>query len=113
MVSVGPGVRRFRQGSTVIFAYAIYNSNVESSANSAQLSAQTRVFHDGEPVFTGELIPVGLEGQPDRRRITNVSLFHLGSEMLPGEYIVQIIVADSSKQKSRTATQWIDFEVVK
>jgi len=56
---------------------------------------------------------VGLEGQPDRRRITNVSLFQLGSEMLPGEYIVQIIVADSSKQTSRTATQWIDFEVVK
>jgi len=113
MVTAGPGVRRFRQGSTVIFAYAIYNSNVESSANSAQLSAQTRVFRDGKPVFTGELIPVGLEGQPDRRRITNVSLFQLGSEMLPGEYIVQIIVADSSKQKSRAATQWIDFEVVK
>jgi hypothetical protein len=113
MVTAGPGVRRFRQGATVIFAYAIYNANVLPSGSPAQLSMQTRIFRDGKRVFTGDAIPVGLEGQPDLRRITRMSVFHLGSEMPPGEYIVQIIVTDSSKQKSRTATQWIDFEVVR
>ena len=40
--------------------------------------------------------------------------FHLGPELPPGEYVLQITVDDNlAKEKQRTATQWIDFEVVK
>jgi hypothetical protein len=34
--------------------------------------------------------------------------------MSPGDYILQVIVTDPlAKEKYRTATQWIDFEIVK
>ena len=34
--------------------------------------------------------------------------------MTPGEYVLQIIVTDAlAKEKHRTATQWMDFEIVK
>jgi len=38
----------------------------------------------------------------------------LGTALTPGEYVLQVVVTDSlAKGKYRTATQWIDFEMVK
>ena len=71
------------------------------------------MFRDGKPVITGDPIPVSLEGQPDLARITGVSLVQLGGGLPPGEYVMQVVVTDASKQKARVATQWIDFEVIK
>lgn len=112
LVTAGPGVRRFHAGAKVLFAYSIYNANV-GPGKATQLTRQTRIFRDGKPVFSGEAAPVSLEGQTDLRRITTATLFNLGSEMQPGQYIVQIVVTDSNNQKARTASQWIDFEIVK
>ena len=34
--------------------------------------------------------------------------------VFPGEYVLQVIVTDQlAPEKRRTATQWIDFEIVK
>jgi VWFA-related protein len=109
-VTAGPGVRRFRQGSTLVLGYAIYNT---TSQKPAVLTTQMRLFRDGKPVLVGDVVPVNLDGQADPRRIIGVSALQLDSKMEMGEYIVQIIVTNSSSQKARTASQWIDFEVVK
>jgi hypothetical protein len=38
----------------------------------------------------------------------------LGSEMTPGEYVLQVIVTDVLRtDKYRVTSQWIDFEIVK
>jgi hypothetical protein len=48
------------------------------------------------------------------KRLTAGGALQLGTEMPPGEYILQVIVTDLlAKEKNRTATQWIDFEIVK
>lgn len=113
-VSAGPAVRRFRQGANLIFAYAVYNARLDQATHLPQLSTQTRVFRDGKPVFTGDTTRLDPAGQSDLKRITSASLLQLGAALLPGEYVIQIIVTDSlGKEKSRVATQWIDFEVVK
>ena len=53
-------------------------------------------------------------GQRDPQRLTTGAQLQLGPELSPGQYVLQIIVEDSlAKEKVRTATQWIDFEVVK
>ena len=32
---------------------------------------------------------------------------------MPGEYVLQVVVTDKlAKEKHRTASQWIDFEVI-
>jgi len=41
-----------------------------------------------------------------------ILLSSLGSGLPAGEYVMQVVVTDSSKEKARVATQWIDFEVV-
>jgi VWFA-related protein len=113
-VSAGPAVRRFRQGTDLIFAYAVYNARLDDVTLLPQLSTQTRVFRDGQPVFTGDTMGLDPAGQPDLLRLGSASRLQLGKELLPGEYVLQITVTDSlGKEKPRVATQWIDFEVVK
>ena len=106
---MGPAVRRFHQGANAVFAYMIYNGN-----QSAQLTAQTRVFHDGKMIFSSDPVPVSVQGKTDLQHLANGGRLQLASDMAPGDYVLQIIVADSAdKQKPRVASQWIDFEVVK
>jgi hypothetical protein len=113
LITSGPAVRRFRQGATLVFGFAIYNAKTGASASVSRLTKQTRVFRDGKLIFTGDPVPVDLEGQTDLKRINSATLFQLGTEMSPGEYVLQIIVTDSSKSKAPTASQWIDFELIK
>jgi VWFA-related protein len=106
--------RSFRQGSTLIFAYAVYNAQLNKSSSLPDLRTQTRIFRDGKLIFTGEPAALDVRGQLDLKRVNGAARFHLGPELPPGQYVLQIMVEDSlAKEKQRTATQWIDFEVVK
>lgn len=108
----GPAVRRFHQGSSVDFAFVIYNA--PAAAQAGQLTQQIRLMKDGKIVFTGSPKAIGLDGQADPNRIASGSLVQLAPAIIPGNYIFQVIVTDASdKQKPRVASQWIDFEVVK
>jgi VWFA-related protein len=111
-VNTGPALRRFHQGAVAIFAYAIYNGSLNGQA--PQLTSQIRLFREGKLIFTGNPAPVNVAGQADLKRLTNLARLQLGTDMVPGDYVFQMIVTDASdKQKSRVASQWIDFEVVK
>ncbi|MFN2577473.1 MAG: VWA domain-containing protein [Pyrinomonadaceae bacterium] len=111
-LETGPVVRQFRQGSTVRFAYAIYNAN--AAGRLAQLTSQIRLIRDGKLVLTGKPKPINVTGQSDPQRLTDVTTLMLGTDLAPGDYVCQIVVVDSfEKDKPRVATQWIDFEVVK
>ncbi|HSP62468.1 MAG TPA: VWA domain-containing protein [Pyrinomonadaceae bacterium] len=110
----GPGVRRFHQGSTLVFAYTIYNALVDQVTHQPQLTTQTRVFRDGKLIYEVNPTAVDVSRQRDLQRPTAAAELQLGPELPPGQYVLQIIVEDRrAKEKTRTATQWIDFEVVK
>jgi hypothetical protein len=109
-----PAVRRFRQGASLMFAYAVYRAQLDNTTRLPQLTSQTRIFLDGKLIYTGEIVPLSVSGQPDLLRITGGSRILLGADFPVGEYILQIIVTDNLfKEKPRTSTQWIDFEVAK
>jgi hypothetical protein len=110
----GPAVRKLRHGMVLSYAYAIYNAKLDKAAGRPQLQVQMRLFRDGKEVFTGQVRPVDVTGQPDLKRLTAGSALQLGRDLIPGEYVLQIIVTDLlASEKYRTATQWIDFEIVK
>jgi len=111
---VGPDMRRFRQSSNLLFGYAIYDAMLDKTTRQPQLTAQINVFRDGKLIYATEPKPIDPTGQSDLERITAAGGLQLGSELAPAEYILQIIVNDAlAKDKYRTATQWVDFEVVK
>lgn len=105
-----PAMRRFRRGMVMQYGYVIYNAKVSPAP---QLTTQMRLFRDGQPIFTGKLVPLNTTGQADLKRIAGGGFLQIGTEMTPGEYVLQVIVTDAlAKDKHRTASQWMDFEIV-
>ena len=109
-----PALRRFKSGTNLLFGYAIYNARVDKQANIPNLSTQTKIFRDGNVVYEGPLKPIDVAAQKDMDRIAAGGGVQLGTALEPGEYLLQVVVTEPSvKEKRRTATRWIDFEIVK
>jgi VWFA-related protein len=107
-------VRRFKRGSKIDFLYHIYNAKVDRAAGRPRLSTQARLFRDGQPVFEGPPNPFDIGPQTDMARLKGGSRLQLGMNLAPGEYVLQLVVTDELAKGSRaTATQWLDFEIVK
>ncbi|HWS53832.1 MAG TPA: VWA domain-containing protein [Pyrinomonadaceae bacterium] len=109
----GPNMRRLRQGMLLDYRYAVYNAQPDPATNRPQVTTQMRLFRDGKPVFTGRVLPLDASQQPDMKRLGAGGRLRLGPDLTPGSYVLQVVVEDTrSKEKLRTATQWIDFEIV-
>jgi VWFA-related protein len=109
----GPAVRKFQQGVTLLFGYAVYNARVNKSTHLPVLMVRTKVFRNGQQVYSSDPMPLDVTGQTDLKRVNGASRILLGPQLLPGEYELQVVVDDQlASEKERTATQWIDFEVV-
>jgi VWFA-related protein len=109
----GPAVRRFRQGMMLHYSFLAYNAQPDKAASRPQLQTQVRLFRDGQQVFAGKAQAVSLSNQADLKRLAIGGILRLGTDMRPGEYILQVIVTDHlASEKYRTATQWIDFEII-
>jgi len=103
-------LRTFKQGDSVAYAYQIVNPDSES-ARRGDLEVHTRVFRDGQQVYEGKPMPVQTVSEQDPRHLLAAGALHLGTQMEPGEYVLQVIVADKPGDKHRIATQSTDFEV--
>jgi len=65
-------------------------------------------------VYTGKESPLDFSGVVDPKRVVSGGSIRLGSDLVPGDYVLQVIVKDMlADEKHRTVTQWMDFEIVK
>lgn len=104
------GQRKFKRGSIFNYSYFIYNARVSRSAT--QLKTRTRLYRDGEVIYTGAPQPFDANGQDDLKRLKVGGRLRIGKEMAAGHYVLQVIVTDElSTEQNRTVTQFIDFEV--
>lgn len=109
-----PAVRHFTRGMVMTYAYFIYNARVDKNSPKPQLVTQVRLFRDGKEVFVGKENSFESSGQTDLKRLAVSGAIQLGSDMTPGEYVLQVVVSDLlADQKHRIATQWMDFQIVK
>src|ERR1051325_145421 len=110
----GPAVRHLRQGMILSYAYTIYKAQLDQTGR-PQLQTQMRLFREGKEVFTGKLSPFNVGQQTDMKHLDAGGRLLVGSNLVPGEYILQVTVTDTLAKNKRqgTATQWIDFEIVK
>jgi VWFA-related protein len=114
----GPVVRRLKQGMVLEYGYIIYNATLDKATKKPQLTTQMRIFKDQKPVFSGRVVPLDLANQSDMKRLVAGGRMQLAGDMPVGDYMIQVVVTDTligekNKEKRRTVTQWIDFEVVK
>src|SRR6266516_2619708 len=110
-----PAVRRFKPGMLLDYRYLIYNALPDHNNDLPDLRAQVRLFRDGELLSSQEEPAIDTSRlQLDLKRLISKGSLRLGSELNPGQYVLQIVITDSrAKEKYATASQWIDFEVVK
>jgi VWFA-related protein len=108
-IQSGPAVRQLRQGMMIDYRYIIYNA--EASAN-APVQTQMRLLRDGKPVFTGKLASLDVSKEANPKRISTGGRLRLGPDLIPGDYVLQVVVKNSTDpKKPRIASQWIDFQI--
>jgi VWFA-related protein len=109
-----PAVRHFSRGMLLDYLFIIYNAHFDKTTNKPQLIAQVRLFRDGKPVFTGKESTLNFSNVVDQKRLVTSGEIQLGTDLAPGEYVLQVIVKDLlADEKHRTVTQWLDFEIIK
>ena len=107
----GPAVRRFRAGSVIDYGFEIYNPKMDKGSGRPQLQTQVRLFRDNREVYAGKVIPITGEAADDKR-VVAIGHLQFGSNLAPGEYILQVVVTDMlGKEKQKITQQWIDFEI--
>ena len=105
-------LRRFKRGTVLRFGAELYNAKLPSLQQS-KINMQARVFHDRQLVFESKETPLNLEGQAGAAEPVYTDAIALGQNLLPGDYVLQIVVTDGlAKDKKRIATQYVQFEVV-
>jgi len=112
-LQASPTLRRLRQGMFLDYRYAVYNAQPDPATNRPQVTTQMRLFRDGQPVFTGRVLPLDVSQQADLKRLGAGGRLRIGPDLTPGAYVLQVVVEDAkAKDNDRNATQWIDFEIV-
>ncbi|HYV23815.1 MAG TPA: VWA domain-containing protein [Pyrinomonadaceae bacterium] len=108
-----PAVRHFRHGMMLTYGTYVYNAKLDKADNLPRLTTQVQLFRDGKPVFTGKELPLPVKEAADWKRLTAGGAIQLGTDLPPGDYVLQITVTDAlADQKHRTATQWMDFSIL-
>jgi VWFA-related protein len=107
-------MRVFRQGARLDFTYNIYNARASRPTDRPRLLRQFRLFRDGQSVYSSAVEEYDPGQQTDPSRLRAGNQLKLDDSLTPGDYVLQVIVTDApADKKPRTATQWIDFEIVK
>jgi hypothetical protein len=105
-------LRRFKRGTVLRYGFEIYNAKLDA-AQKPQMTTQIRIFRDGKSIFEGNQVPLVPVGQDYTQKVSSVGAFSLGNQLLPGDYVLQIIVTDNlAKEKRKIATQFVQFEIV-
>jgi len=77
------------------------------------VQTQVKIFRDGQPVFTGRLQNLALNNPQDMTRLSAASSLKLGADMVPSEYVLQVIAnVLLAKDKYATTSRWVDFKIV-
>ncbi len=108
-----PAVRRLNRGAELFYNFAVYNARAEKGTAKPRLTFQARLFRDGREVYAGRQMPVAAGSQADAKQVMTGGRMSLGPKAALGEYVLQVIVTDAPEgERPRTASQWIDFEIV-
>lgn len=105
-------LRQIKAGTVLSYGFEVYGATAGESKQ-PNLQKRVRVFSDGKLILDGPPSPIDTGGQTDMQRIKVAGAVALGNQMLPGDYILQVIVIDIlAKTKNQIATQFVEFEVV-
>jgi VWFA-related protein len=105
-------VRRFPAGTSVTYAFAVYNARRARDTGGPRLDIRLRLYRDGPPVaeISGDRMQVSA---PSPEAPVSVGgALHLGSDLEPGAYTLAVSASDAEQGgKDDVALRWTTFEV--
>ena len=105
-------LRQFKRGTILNYGTEVFNAKLDASKK-PNLTYQMRIFRDGKLFFEGKQQPVATLNQAGYSKINVNGSLNLGTVMQPGDYVLQLVVTDNlAKDKRKTATQFVQFEIV-
>ncbi|MGB7210002.1 MAG: VWA domain-containing protein [Pyrinomonadaceae bacterium] len=109
---IDTSLRQFKRGTVLNYGFTIFNAKAVAGAP-ANLTSQIKLFLDGKPIFEGNPQPVPTTGQTNPKAINFAASLSFGTTMVAGEYVFQIIIIDNlAKEKRKTVSQFVQFEIV-
>jgi hypothetical protein len=106
-------VRHFKAGNVMSYMFYVYNAKLDTASH-PQLKMQMKLFRDGAEIFTGQETQYNSGRQTDMQRLVAGGAIRIGSDLTPGDYVIQVVVTDLlADKKHSVATQWMDFQVTK
>jgi hypothetical protein len=101
-------LRSFQSGRKILYAYNLFNVAADGEKRS-EIETKTELWRDGVKVYNTDFRPVSFPPSetPGRRGVSGS--LAVSAEMVPGAYLLRIIVTD--KLAKRTVSQTMDFEV--
>jgi VWFA-related protein len=111
--SASPAVRRFRRGMEVSYACAVYNAPLDRATGQPTIATRVRLFREGELLPIDARLTFDPSRVGDARGMPAGGAVRLPLTLEPGNYTLEVTVADrSGRKKYPAATQWSDFEIV-
>jgi VWFA-related protein len=104
------GARRFRRNTAINYDYLVFNAG--GNPTGGRLTALVHLYREGKLVLEHNS-PVDLLQQTEASGVLVGGRLKLGTDLGPGEYVLEITVRDPLAKKGQdTATQLADFEIV-
>jgi VWFA-related protein len=99
----------FAPGRPVEYRSTVYDGR---TARDRALSTRAIVLRDGRPVHESPPAPIAgaAKDAPAIAPVAFRGTLHLGSDLMPGAYTLQLTVAEEGG-RAAPSTQWVDFEV--
>ena len=108
-----PALRTYMFGDNLHTLTMIYNADSKAIARS-EIEMQSVLYKDGKEFHHGESRPITPDRVDTPKSIPILQRMTIGSNMPPGDYMLQLVVTDkkNSKKKEGGASQVMGFTVV-
>jgi len=107
---VTSAVREFHAGSRLAFAFRIEtDKDGRGPIAPGRIDTQIQIYRDRTPILNNPVLVAPVPGR-DGRSVAGE--LRLSSSLAPGQYYLQAIATDRGGKAPRTASSWIEFQVV-
>ncbi|MGC9952366.1 MAG: VWA domain-containing protein [Bryobacteraceae bacterium] len=105
---VSSALREFRAGSLLAFAFRI-ETDKDGTVPKGRFDTQVQLYRDRTPILNNPVSVAPALGQ-DGRAVGGE--LRLNSSLAPGQYYLQAMATERGGKTPRTASSWIEFQVV-
>ncbi len=112
---IGPGsavTRVFAAGAVLRYDCTVYGPRKDLQTGKPKIAMVVRLFRGPEQIYNGQPIPIPTLDGKSAAAVPASGVVKLPATLPPGDYALELSIYDQV-EKPRSATQWVDFTLLK